>query len=59
LARVPYIFEFRQLKRSLKAKSDPIGDRMDELAREMTMLKTDDPRRAEVVQNVMRLRDLL
>jgi len=52
-------FELGQLKRSLKAKIDPIGERMNELAREITTLKPGDPRQAQIVQEIMRLSDLL
>jgi len=52
-------FELSQLKRSVKAKIDPIGERMNELAREITTLKPGDPRQAQIVQEIMRLSDLL
>ena len=46
-------FELGQLKRSLQAKFDPIGEHIDELAREMTTLKLDDPPRAQIVEEIM------
>ena len=51
------LFQLSQLRRSLKAIIDPIGERMDELAREMTTLKAGDPRRAQIVQEKMQTGD--
>ena len=49
-----------QLRRSLKSAGDHfIGERMDELAREMTTLKPGHSRRAPIVQEIMRLSDSL
>jgi hypothetical protein len=44
----------------LKSAGDHfIGERMDELAREMTTLKPGNSRRAQIVQEIMRLSDSL
>ena len=52
--------ELMQLRRYLRLEAkQPIGKRMEELAREMTSLKLGDPRRAEIVEEIMQLRDML
>lgn len=44
----------------LKSRRDElIGQRMDELAGEITSVKIGDSRRAQIIQEIMRLRDLL
>jgi hypothetical protein len=46
-----------QLRRAVRLVNDPLaGQCMDELAREMTTLKPGDPRRAQIVEEIMRLR---
>jgi hypothetical protein len=47
-----------QLRRAVKFAGEPVsGQRMDELAREMSTLKPGDPRREQIIEEIMRLRD--
>ena len=49
-----------QLRRALIFGSQRVANQcMDELAREMTTLKPGDPRRAQIVEEIMRLGDAL
>ena len=51
---------FPNLRRAVRLVNDPLaGQCMDELAREMTTLKPGDPRRAQIVEEIMRLGDAL
>ena len=50
--------QLMQLKRSIRLAGDSvIGQCMDELAREISTLKPGDPRRKEIVEEIIRLRD--
>jgi hypothetical protein len=57
---VKELSDLMQLRRFLRlAGNQSNGQRMDELAREMTTIKPGDLRRVQIVHEIMRLRDLV